>query len=601
VCGLAGTTSHDARTARRFTRRMLGELSHRGPDGSGIASVASSALGMSHLRVRTDAGDAVPFKTRQGVVAFNGEVYGQLGTGISLGRPPVGGGGEVELIVDPLQDAPPDGMYAVALVENDGRIKLWRDAFGIKPLYMLRHASGIAFASELKALARSFGLTRINKEAAADYLVFGRSMGADDYYCGIQQVAPNEVIELSGGKAVRKALGAALHCRRNYDGPVDGKTLIKALEKSVEACLVSQRPVGLAVSGGIDSTLIAGLVARLHRLDFSTVSVLVDGERDGIRDLMSLGLPPDICENWRHDTVAVSASNYLPLLAAAIAAWGLPTRMTSLPLYFALGQKAKAMDIVVLLTGEGSDELFMGYPGYHALLSSMSQTGGEPLRLVADYAAGNEQTRYWLGRALGPTRYSEAIERFMTRFAGIRDASNLELLRQVELACSLEPLLARADISLMAHGVEGRMPFLHGAVPGIAACATADQLIGHSASKKLIVDAAKALFGPAYQPRAKQAFRAPVARWLAGPLAERVSGFLSDSAEILESTGFEPDGVREIAAALLSGKPGAAAAAYPLLSQVFAAEASLSFSKTVSGDKYELSEASVPGAGMEGL
>ena len=573
MCGIAGSTDLSTNPdIERRVRAVTESLRHRGPDNIGVVAFDGGALGMARLRICSRPDEPVPFRTKYGIAAYNGEVYGQVDRDLRLRDAPEGGPGEVEMLLAHSDQVLPDGMYALALAEQKRGITLKRDVFGIKPLHLLAHSGGYAFASELLPLAQEFGSARVNRQAAAEYLLFGRPVGNATYAGGIQKLPPGATAYLSGNEVrIEHAPMAALWRRRATDtAPPDVGDLVASLESSVAACLNAQRQVGLALSGGVDSTLIAAIAARLGAQSLTTVSVMVAGSTDGLRDLMQLGLPGNAWRSWRHHVTAVGPDDFPELLSRSVGASGAPTRMTSLPLYLALAQTAAEGGTVVLVTGEGADELFLGYRRYPALLDQL-ENSSDRLGLLMDGLTGGPTMRHWAVRLLGSRRVADCEARFRSHHADIADMTPLDALRNLELKYSLEPLLARTDIALMAESIEGRTPFLHGAMPGLAAAAGPDQLILGRQGKRLIYEAALKVLGPKAKLREKRRFRAPVPAWINGPLSEWAASRMTANVQLLEAAGFEADGVLSLAHRTAARDTTTPSLAYAVLTHIEAA------------------------------
>lgn len=571
MCGIFGSTGSASDTALAARVAGMGDaLRHRGPDDMGIVAYPGGLVGMSRLRICSRPEDAVPFRCNAGIAAFNGEIYGRLDTTLRLGPAPSGGAGEVDMLFAP-DAAPPEGMFAAAVAAPGGHLTLKRDAFGIKPLYLLRHGQGIAFASELLPLLRHFGAGRIDRDAAADCLLFGRPIGPATIATDIHRLPPGATLRVLDGEIRIDAQPPAQPRANLARGQrLEREDLEIALRESVEACMVAKRPVGLALSGGIDSTLIAALACQLGVEGLATVSVTAAGADDGIADLGGLGLSGRAWETWSHGRIAVGPDDLPGLLRAAVGAWGMPTRMTSLPLYLALARQASDSGIVVLLTGEGADELFLGYRRYPELLRRLAESD-DKLALLMHGLIGGSAWVAWAQRLLGAKRVDACEARFRAAHAEVERLAPAEALRTLEFAYSLDPLLARCDAALMAKSIEGRTPYLHAAVPAIATALPVERLVSDDSGKRPLYELARRLLVPGKALPPKKRFRAPVTEWISGPLAHWTAQTLSDSVEPLAEAGFQPEGVRALAEQTANGNREVAGIAYAMLTQALAA------------------------------
>lgn len=550
MCGVVGVSLAPGVSrwwqADRLARQAVEKLPHRGPDGHGVAGDAGSAVAMCRLRVRSLPGDAVPFTGPAASYAFNGEVYTAGGT------VPAGGLDEAEA-VHAAADSPGtalDGMYALVRRAPDGSLTVSRDPLGIKPLYLRRHSAGVAVASEIPALLGLFGPAEVRPAAVAQFLLYGRVVDGGTFYEGVTPVPPGAHLLIKEGRVQHLGTDKVLPS----SGPAGPEALRAAVAESVRRVLVSDRPLGLALSGGLDSTVLALELARLGVHELSTVSVVPDGTGDGVTGLAALGLPGTVWHGWRHRWAGFGPDDLLDGIPDAVRALGEPTAMTSVPMYAALARLAQESGIVVLLAGEGADELFGGYRSYLRLPDT-----ADPASFYAPTGRAD-----LLRSLLAPEAYETARRTLHDALPASTGRQTAEVVREFEYTHSLEPLLRRTDHLLMARGVEGRTPFLHGSVPALAAALPFGGLVG-GGQTKLPLRRAYATELPAYRHEIKKPFRAPVADWLTGPVTRRVVAALHGHRNRLTGVGLRPEGIGLLAARLRAGDPMAAELAFPLL------------------------------------
>jgi asparagine synthase (glutamine-hydrolysing) len=544
MCGVAAASVHRSGwSAVDLVERMVAAQRHRGPDGQGWVGCPQAAVGMSRLRIRSRSDDQVPF-TRTGAdeaFAYCGEVYAlssSAGTTV-----PAGGLGEA-LAAFQGHDGRADGMYALARLAAGAEIRLVRDRYGIKPLYLRDGDGWAAAASELPALLAAGGVPAVRPEAIAQLLYAGCLVDGGTCFAGVRPVRPGEHLVLRHGRVVASTLSEG---PPRCGVPDDRADLRAAIADAVHASLAADRQVGLAVSGGLDSTILATELARAGIRDLRTVSVRPDGTGDGVAALFDLGLPAGRTATWSHLSVPFRPDQLLDGLHGVVATIGEPSMLTSSPMYAVLARTAAAHGIVVLLLGEGADELFGGYRSYVQLVRrGLTATGfyAPPARtaLVTEligtdlFAAARDALAATAGRA---------EDRLRTN--GGRAPSAAETVRELEPALSLEPLLRRADHLLMSEGIEGRTPLLHGRVPGIAASYRMAELVSDGRTKVALAEAYRGIVPDAIRDSAKRPFRAPLRDWFGGPLSRRVRAELLSSVEALESVGVCADAVRRLA------------------------------------------------------
>ncbi|MFD7919956.1 asparagine synthetase B family protein [Streptomyces sp. NPDC059740] len=543
--------------ARLLARRAVQRLLHRGPDGFGVSGTERSAVAMARLRVRSRPADEVPFHGvgAQPAHAYNGEVYtvgGRDGQGPF--RVPSGGLEEAEA-VHGHDHSCLDGMYALARLTADGTVEVTRDPLGIKPLYLRRGPSGVAVASEVPALLEVFGRPAVRPAALAQFLLLGRVVDGGTFFEGIEPVAPGSRLLLKEGRAEVVAGAAPLPSPAEPGAAEPGPgALREAVGRAVERVLVSDRPLGLAVSGGLDSTVLAAELSRRGVGGLRTVSVVPQGNGDGVRDLSALGLPGTAWRDWNHHWVGFGPGDLLDGVADAVAALGEPTALSSVPMYAALARLARESGIVVLLVGEGADELFGGYRSYLALAG---------LAAARDFYL-TPGRREVVGELLGAGALRAAEAALDAALPPATGRGPAEVVRDFEYAHSLEPLLRRADHLLMAQGVEGRVPFLHGGVPALAASLPSGALVTRGQTK---VALRRAYAGelPHFRDEVKKPFRAPLDDWLLGAGRDRVLAELRGHRELLVDAGLRAGGVDALVRRVQEGGPGTAGPAFGVL------------------------------------
>ena len=423
---------------------------------------------------------------------------------------------------------------------------------GIKPLYLRRHRFGVAVASEIPALLPVFGPPKIRPEAVSQFLLLGRVVDGGTLFDGIEQVQPGERLLLKEGRAAQ--LGAEAGAPVAGSNPVDSEELRAMIRAAVQQTLVSDRSIGLALSGGLDSTIIALELAELGVEEIATVSVLPHGNGDGVASIEELVLPGNAWRTWRHVSIPFGAFDLLDGIPHAVAALGEPTTMTSIPMYAVLAAQARESGIVVLMLGEGADELFGGYRSYLSLpgLGTASDFYLSPSRghLVAGLIGADRKQAA-----------EDALRSALPVGAGREPAT---VVREFEYRHSLEPLLRRADHLLMAQGIEGRTPFLHGGLPR-AAATLPDHARIRDAQTKMALREAYAERLPRFLNEVKKPFRAPLAAWTTGASYARVQAMLAGHVDRLAEIGVDPRGAAEVIRRVRSGDSDSASTVFALL------------------------------------
>ena len=558
MCGIAGQIGGGG--AR--TPAMIAALTHRGPDGVRVAEMAGASLAHARLSIIDLEGGWQPLHAAGSTVVGNGEIYNYVELAAEFGlEGQLATGSDFEPLLHLYARegerafARLRGMYALCLIGADGRTWLARDPFGIKPLYIMEHAGGLAFASEPRAFFAAGLMTReLDETAARELLAFNYTLGS--VFRGLRRLAPGEVAEVRDGRIVSSKRSAALSLapkRSSSSGqpkaergdpsrlsagstpfgspgssfrrPEDDEGLIRALDAALEDSVrVHQRsdvPYGLFLSGGVDSAAIATLMSRLNERPVTafTCGFEAPGAKDERAQAEKVARALNL--DWRE--TSFGEEDFWRV--APQVAWALddPTAdYATLPTW-KLAEAAKGT-LTVVLTGEGGDELFGGYGRYRRALRP-AWLGGRPAEpRTADAAA----LARWRDEARAP-----------------KGLTPLQAAQWADVATWLPgDLLLKLDRCLMAHGLEGRTPFLDREVAAFAFPLPDRCKVQGRYGKWLL---RKWLEGacPAAEPWArKQGFTVPVDAWIA-PRAEDIATRL---AQIEPLRRLRPDAAAEFRA-----------------------------------------------------
>ena len=514
MCGIAGiamqpgAASIDPATLNALARA----LSHRGPDGDGHTAIGRNALVHTRLAIIDLAGGDQPLFAGSAALVANGEVYNyrELAAGMtglataSDCEPPLHlfrqhGGYPAAL----------RGMFAIAISDRaDRSLTLTRDPFGIKPLYTATIPGGLAFASEPQALLNAGLVHRALRPGARDELLQMQfTTGADTIFPGIQRVLPGETVRAIDGHIVD---------RQRIDplppGPPEDITeaaalarLDAALEQSVDLHQRSDVPYGMFLSGGVDSAAILALMARLNGTPVLAFTAGFAGR--GVADERPAAAAVAKAAGARHETIEVTEAMVWRHLPQIVAALDDPAAdYAIIPTWF-LARRAR-QDVKVVLCGEGGDELFAGYGRYRSAMRPWWR-GGRVMR-----ARGTFDKLDVLRTPLPGWR--DGIASAEVR-AAIPGRSRLAVAQATDMADWLpHDLLLKLDRCLMAHGVEGRTPFLDQGVAD-AAFRLPDGLKVRDGRGKWLLRRWLQTALPQADPFApKQGFTVPVGLWIAG-------------------------------------------------------------------------------------
>jgi asparagine synthase (glutamine-hydrolysing) len=503
MCGIAGVL-HGSGSARP----LIEALTHRGPNGVRVEDMAGASLAHARLSIIDLEGGWQPLHAAGSTVIGNGEIYNyvELTADFGLGEALATGSDFEPLLHLYAQEGPAAfqrlrGMYAFCLIGGDGRTWLVRDPFGIKPLYVLEHEGAVLFASEPRAFLEAGLLGRtMSEDAARELLGFSYTLGEDTIFPGLRRLAPGEIVEVVEGRMVshgRRMALPQLPPRKDGDEAALIARLDTVLEGSVRVHQRSDVPYGLFLSGGIDSAAIATLMSRLNARPVTAFTCGFDapGARDERAQAERVARALNL--DWRE--TSFGEADFWRILPQVAWAMDDPTAdYATLPTY-KLAEAAKGT-LTVVLTGEGGDELFGGYGRYRRALRP-GWLGGRSAEPRPDDPAVLAR---WRAQAKPP--------------AGL---TRLQQAQWGDVATWLpNDLLLKLDRCLMAHGLEGRTPFLD---PQVAEFAfpLPDRFKVRGRYGKWLVRKWLEQACPAAEPWArKQGFTVPVETWIAPRAAD---------------------------------------------------------------------------------
>jgi asparagine synthase (glutamine-hydrolysing) len=559
VCGICGIAALEG-VDRSALDAMSAALEHRGPDSAGAMVDGPIALAARRLAIIDIPGGDQPITGADGRVTVlqNGEIYNhellrrelerrghrfrtRSDTEVLLHLYEEHGVGFLERL---------RGMFALALWDRDEqRLLLARDPFGIKPLYYWERGHDLSFASELRALALQPGFSReLDPDAVEAYLTFNSIPGPLTAFRAARKLTPGHWLTWQDGH-VRSGCWARpgpapAHALRREPPRELAAELRDRLRGSVRAHLVSDVPVGVLLSGGVDSSALTALAAEESSTPVQTFSI---GFAERSFDELSRARLVAGRYGTRHHELVVqpNAAELLPQIATA---FDEPLGDSSaLPTY--LVSRLAAAHVKVVLSGEGGDELFGGYETYVAdllaarvgrvarLLGPVARAlPSSDRRVSVDYklkrfvrGAGLpplERHHAWkeifdrdARRALLHVQAADPLTRYRGRWAETAGAEPLARLQDVDLGVYLvDDLLVKTDRMSMTHSLEARVPFLDRHVAELALALPTSLKVSGARKKRLLRQAVAPLLPRAIVRGRKRGFSIPAAAWLRGPL-----------------------------------------------------------------------------------
>lgn len=534
MCGIAGLIGDGA--TRELLAEMLAQQLHRGPDGDGMHVEAGVAMGMRRLSIIDLEHGWQPLKSRDGrVVVFqNGEIYNYRELQVELrargyrfktesdtevlahGYDCWGIDGLLRRI---------DGMYAFAVLDVDERVlHLARDRFGEKPLFYMSGSGCLAYASSLNSLATlpwfdgSIDAFALNRYFALHYVPGDRTI-----FRAVRRLLPGCVMSVpldlsSGGENIRRYYRPAL----KQPEEVSQEAINEQVEEAVRSRLVSDVPVGIFLSGGIDSSIIATVAARCNP-EISTYAIGFPGFT-GDESMHAEAVARHL--GTRHRTFAFDRSRFHELLPQVANALDEPIGdQATLPLYWLCREASK--DVKVVLSGEGGDELFGGYGYYKPFVSpgwpnTLPWLLANPQRVVPDLLGEPETASGFpilcgaqeRSRLSGASQHDYAWEAETQQWLD-RARDPLQRATAADIAGWLpDDLLVKLDRIGMAHSLEGRAPFLSPRLAEMALNLTQRQRVSSNTTKVALREVARSWLPPEIVERPKQGFVLPMRTWL---------------------------------------------------------------------------------------
>lgn len=496
MCGIAGIVHVDVNRACSETRllEMRDAMTHRGPDDCGIHMDGN--VGLAHRRLSIiDLGTGhQPMQTPDGAltVVFNGEIYNYLEL-----RHELEARGHVfrthsdtEVLLYLYREygeqfpARLNGIFAFALWDRvKRRLFLARDHMGIKPLYYHRDARTLVFASEVKSLFRSGEIeARCNVEALPEYFAFRHVAGEQTLFAGVHSLLPGHCMTVSDGKVeIRQYWNpVAATSRVSSDFHEALEQLSDLLTSAVRLQLMSDVPLGTFCSGGIDSSLVTALCAQNTGGPVNTYSV--GFHEDGYDETEYARMVSRRYATTHHE-LRVGNEEFTELLPDMIWHNDEPLNFANSVQICALSKLARK-SVTVVLTGEGADELFAGYPRYHIpvqaarlqrlppmlrrlLSGALNATGERRLRKLAGFMNRPlAEVALFNCASMNPERFAQLWPRASLGFRRSileQPGAGSSWLRRVSLLDQhtyLVSILNRQDKMSMAASIESRVPIL---------------------------------------------------------------------------------------------------------------------------------------------
>jgi asparagine synthase (glutamine-hydrolysing) len=599
MCGICGMLRLDGTRPDRGVLEAMNEtLRHRGPDSDGMHLEGPVGLAMRRLSIIDLAGGDQPISNETGDIHViqNGEIYNyrELAQELRAKGHSFRTDSDTEVLVHLYEEEGPDfvkrlrGMFGIAVWDSPRqRLVLARDRYGIKPLYYRSAPDSLAFASELKALLELPDLSReVDLEAVEAFLAFNVIPTPLSIFREVRKLpAGHLLVHEDGGETIREygrpRPVSKDELRRESPEALE-EELRQRLSDSVRAHLVADVPVGVLLSGGIDSGVLTALAAEHTTGPVNTFTIGFDerefAEQEGARRVARR-------YGTDHHELIVRPDSY-ELLPRISEVFDEPFADTSaLPTY--LVSELAAEHVKVVLSGEGADELFGGYYWYvgdvmaprlgriasaaKPLVDRIPSTSGTR-RLddrVKRFARGShlgpvDRHAAW-SHVFSPEARAELIERkppdgsdplrlHRQRYSESAGAEELTRMQDIDIGTYLvDDILTKIDRASMAHSLESRVPFLDPVVADFALALPARHKVRGLTKKRLLRRAARPLLPPENARARKRGFTLPVAAWFRGPLESFARDVLSPE-NVARQGYLEPAAVTAVIDEHVSGR-----------------------------------------------
>jgi asparagine synthase (glutamine-hydrolysing) len=584
MCGICGKLNLDRGefVDRALLERMTKAIEHRGPDGGGLHIAGNVGLGHRRLSIIDLSTGDQPMCNEDGCVwvVFNGEIYNFAELRVELqGRGhQFKSRSDTEVIVHGYEEWGPDvvtrlrGMFAFAAWDaRQETLLLARDRVGIKPLYYHCDGRSIVFGSELKAIIADGRVQRRVKRRAVDrFLTFGYLPGSETLIEGIHKLQPGHLLTVQGGRVeTRQYWDLQFRSSVPETSFKDAvRTLDKLLARTVKDHLISDVPVGVLLSGGVDSSGVLSYAADGASRVLNTFTVGFSGA--SVPDERPYARLASSRYNCAHYETTISPQQFLEFLPSYV--WHMEEPVCEPPAIalFFIAQIARQAGVKVLLSGEGGDEAFGGYKTYRnlLLLERLKKMFGPAKGLLrAGFSAASavwpgadayanlvdpRVSEYYFGRTATPDQRFDGLKTDLYKadmeegapkdevtewlFRAEPSRSALSHMLYVDSKSWLpDDLLVKADKMTMATATELRVPFLDYQVLEFAAGLPDDFKIGSGVAKRVLREALRTRVPEEVLTRKKAGFPVPYDRWLHDELYPFVSDtLLARSAALLD-------------------------------------------------------------------
>ena len=549
MCGIFGIIDNqDQFLKQKGLRTLADQMIHRGPDDEGFVVKKSFGIGMRRLSIIDLSGGHQPISNIENTIHLvaNGEIYNYKEIRISLEK--LGykfkTNSDVEVILHLYQEYGHEGihllngMFAFAIFDEKLN-QLWvaRDRLGIKPLYYSSKESSFCFSSELTGLAKYLD-AQISKDSILEYLGYSYIPAPKTIFEGISKLNPGEEMIVSNGE-IKKNIYWKNNITPSYEGDSSDavRDLDKLLKESVELQLISDVPLGVFLSGGVDSSAIASYAAEVNpKIPLETFTIDFSGKKGE-----DINFATEVSKQLgtNHHSISVDAEEQFSSLEELIPLMDEPMSDSAIVPTYMLSKAARKLGMKVLLSGAGGDEIFGGYPRH---FPNKSFSAGwfsalpKQIRYISAFFLGFINPNFRI-RLLKPAR------NFITNISGVNfkflsqcisskgdydsllkkidndydmaSSKSSSTLMDIDLKDYLpNNVLSLTDKATMAASVEGRVPLLDHRLVEFAFSLKEEMNILNNEQKGLFKKTLASRLSKKLLWRKKEGFNAPIHLWV---------------------------------------------------------------------------------------
>jgi asparagine synthase (glutamine-hydrolysing) len=576
MCGLAGFFVLNGDVPEKaLLDRMARTLRHRGPDDYGTYS--NARIGLVHTRLSiidlSSHGHQPMSSADESVtLVFNGEIYNHVELRQELTSKygcSFKSSSDTEVILQGYLTwgdeilSKLNGMFALAIYDKSkGRVILARDRFGVKPLYVFEQNNIVVFASEIKAILDYEEFYKeLNLQSLGEYLYFTSSLGDQTFFSGVKSISPGECVLITD-QGTSKHSFVDIFPRKEIKPKLNdaAKEVRRLLESAVERQLVSDVPVGVFLSGGVDSAAIATIASRISRQRIRTYTADFTFTKDKGEVEQASKIAEKIGSD--HKIIDIGPFDLVDTLEALVDAHDEPfSDAANIPIYL-MSQKLQGSPKVIL-QGDGGDELFAGYARYSRIqyskyswllgkvlmpFANMIPSGSKLNRSLKalhalhyaeeELKAANimsqepygEDPTMWLGRKFRDgVRKTDPFSRYRQIFQKFADKDPVQRMLYTDLSIILPDIyFSKVDRACMANGIEIRVPMMDNDLVAYALSLQSSLKVRYGIKKRVLKIALKGVLDESILHGPKKGFNVPISDWLRDPLADYLRKTLSD-------------------------------------------------------------------------